>query len=76
MLDASIKRLKQSLANANALDAKMWVFHPGARTGISQFYPDADFKRNMRKHQRTLCSRRRIRRKHCNGEFAGVNTGF
>jgi len=41
---ASMKRLKQSLANANALDAKMWVFHPAQRTGIGQFYPDADYQ--------------------------------
>ncbi len=44
MLNASMKRLRQSLANANAIDAKMWVFHPGQRTGIGQFYPDADYK--------------------------------
>ena len=44
LLDASMKRLTQSIANANAIDAKMWVFHPGQRTGIGQFYPGADFK--------------------------------
>ena len=44
MLNASMKRLKQSLINAKAIDAKMWVFHPAQRTGIGQFYPDADFK--------------------------------
>jgi sugar phosphate isomerase/epimerase len=44
MLNASLKRLKQSLINASAIDAKMWVFHPAQRTGIGQFYPDADFK--------------------------------
>ncbi|MCW3998616.1 MAG: sugar phosphate isomerase/epimerase [Candidatus Bathyarchaeota archaeon] len=44
MLAASMKRLKQSLANARAIDAKMWVFHPAQRTGIGQFYPDEDFK--------------------------------
>ncbi len=44
LLNASMKRLKQSLQNANALDAKLWVFHPGQRTGIGQFYPGADFK--------------------------------
>ncbi len=47
ILEASIKRLKQSLNYANALDAKLWVFHPGARTGISQFYPNADWKQNI-----------------------------
>jgi len=44
LLDASMKRLKQSLKNANDIDAKIWVFHPGQRTGIGQFYPNADFK--------------------------------
>jgi sugar phosphate isomerase/epimerase len=44
LLNASLKRLTQSLANANAINAKMWVFHPGQRTGIGQFYPGADFK--------------------------------
>ena len=46
LLNASMKRLKQSLVNANAIDAKLWVFHPGQRTGIGQFYPGADFKQN------------------------------
>jgi sugar phosphate isomerase/epimerase len=44
LLNASLKRLEQSLANANAIDAKIWVFHPGQRTGIGSFYPGADFK--------------------------------
>lgn len=44
LLNASLKRLKQSLKTASALDAKLWVFHPGQRTGIGQFYPGADFK--------------------------------
>lgn len=46
MLNASMKRLKQSMTYANVLDAKLWVFHPGAKTGIAQFYPGADWKQN------------------------------
>jgi sugar phosphate isomerase/epimerase len=46
MLNASLKRLKQSLQNARTMDAKLWVFHPGQRTGIGQFYPGQDFKQN------------------------------
>jgi len=46
ILTASMKRLKQSLAYANELDAKVWVFHPGALTGITQFYPGAEWKQN------------------------------
>ena len=42
-----MKRLKQSMAYANQLDAKVWVFHPGAKTGIGQFYPGADWKQNI-----------------------------
>jgi sugar phosphate isomerase/epimerase len=46
ILSASLKRLKLSMSFANALDAKVWVFHPGAKTGISQFYPGAEWKQN------------------------------
>jgi sugar phosphate isomerase/epimerase len=51
ILNTTIKRLKQSLANANAIDAKIWVFHPGAKTGIGQFYPGADWKQNIQSIQ-------------------------
>ena len=51
MLDASMKRLKQSMAFANQLDAKVWVFHPGAKTGIGQFYPNGDWKQNNKSIQ-------------------------
>ena len=47
MLAASMKRLRQSMAYANEMDAKVWVFHPGAKTGIGQFYPGADWKQNI-----------------------------
>ncbi|MGA2385320.1 MAG: sugar phosphate isomerase/epimerase family protein [Candidatus Bathyarchaeia archaeon] len=46
ILAASMKRLRQSMAYANEMDAKIWVFHPGSKTGISQFYPGADWKQN------------------------------
>ncbi len=46
MLNTAMKRLKQSIADANDIDAKIWVFHPGTQTGISQFYPGADWKQN------------------------------
>jgi sugar phosphate isomerase/epimerase len=51
MLNASMKRLKQSMVIANAMDAKVWVFHPGAKTGIGQFYPDGDWKQNCQSIQ-------------------------
>jgi sugar phosphate isomerase/epimerase len=46
ILKASMKRLKQSLEYAHDLDAYLWVFHPGSKSGISSFYPDADWKQN------------------------------
>ena len=46
ILSASVKRLKESMAFASELNAKVWVFHPGAKTGISQFYPGAEWKQN------------------------------
>jgi sugar phosphate isomerase/epimerase len=48
LLNASMKRLEQSMVYARDLDAQLWVFHPGARTGISSFYPNQDWKQNIR----------------------------
>jgi sugar phosphate isomerase/epimerase len=47
VLNTSLKRIKQSIIHANDLNAKLLVFHPGAHTGISQFYPGADWKQNI-----------------------------
>jgi sugar phosphate isomerase/epimerase len=48
MLRAMLKRLEQSIANASDLDAYMWVFHPGLKTGISMFYPSMDWLQNLK----------------------------
>lgn len=48
ILNASLKRLKESMAYAAALNAKLWVFHPGNKTGISTFYPGEDWKQNIK----------------------------
>ena len=47
MLKASMKRLEQSMQFAWDLDAYLWVFHPGCKSGISSFYPGADWKQNV-----------------------------
>ncbi len=47
MLKASMKRLKQSLAYARDLNAYLWVFHPGNKSGIAAFYPGAEWKQNL-----------------------------
>ncbi|MCW4044881.1 MAG: sugar phosphate isomerase/epimerase [Candidatus Bathyarchaeota archaeon] len=54
LLNASLKRLKQSMAYAAALNAKLWVFHPGIKTGISSFYPGKDWAQNLQSI-RALC---------------------
>ena len=52
ILDAALNRLKVSLQNARAMDAKTWVFHPGALTGISQFYPGKQWTQNIESIQK------------------------
>jgi len=51
MLNASLKRLTKSLYYTHTLDAKLWIFHPGARTGISSFYPGAEWTQNTQSIQ-------------------------
>jgi sugar phosphate isomerase/epimerase len=54
MLKAMLKRLEKSISLANILEAYVWVFHPGLKTGISMFYPGADWIQNC-KTARLLC---------------------
>ena len=51
LLKAMIKRLEKSLANANALNAYIWIFHPGLETGISMFYPGEAWIQNRKTAQ-------------------------
>lgn len=48
ILKAMLKRLKKSITCASALDAYMWVFHPGLKTGVSMFYPGRDWLQNLK----------------------------
>jgi sugar phosphate isomerase/epimerase len=47
LLNATLRRLKKSIVNANALECEMWIFHPGLKTGTSMFYPGMDWARNL-----------------------------
>jgi sugar phosphate isomerase/epimerase len=47
LLNAILRRLKQSIINTSVLNAQSWVFHPGMKTGISMFYPGMDWVRNL-----------------------------
>jgi sugar phosphate isomerase/epimerase len=44
ILNATLRRLKQSMIYAKELDAELFVLHPGQKTGISPFYPDCDWQ--------------------------------
>jgi len=48
MLKATLKRLEKSIAYASALNAYVWVFHPGLKTGVSMFYPGVDWLQNRK----------------------------
>ncbi|MDH7477477.1 MAG: sugar phosphate isomerase/epimerase family protein [Candidatus Bathyarchaeota archaeon] len=48
MLKAMITRLEKSMAYASALNASIWVFHPGLKTGVSMFYPGMDWLQNLK----------------------------
>ena len=36
---AVLNLLKKSIVNSGKLDCKLWIFHPGSKTGLSHFYP-------------------------------------
>jgi len=44
---AILRRLEKSLTHSRKLDCRLWVFHPGLKTGISYFYPDLDWRLNI-----------------------------
>ncbi|MEM2104695.1 MAG: sugar phosphate isomerase/epimerase [Candidatus Bathyarchaeia archaeon] len=51
LLKAMLKRLECSIKFARDLEACVWVFHPGLKTGVSMFYPQADWTQNCRTAQ-------------------------
>ena len=44
---AVLKRLTKSIVYAGQLGCRLWLFHPGSRTGLSQFYPGEDWQLNL-----------------------------
>jgi len=47
LLNATMRRLKESIVNSASLDCRLWVFHPGMKAGVSMFYPGMDWTRNL-----------------------------
>jgi sugar phosphate isomerase/epimerase len=44
---AVLKRLERSIVFSGQLGCRLWLFHPGSRTGLSQFYPGNDWQLNL-----------------------------
>jgi sugar phosphate isomerase/epimerase len=44
---AVLKRLEKSIIFTGQLDCNLWLFHPGSKTGLSQFYPEKDWQNNL-----------------------------
>ncbi|MFQ6080499.1 MAG: sugar phosphate isomerase/epimerase family protein [Candidatus Bathyarchaeia archaeon] len=42
-----LRRLEKSILYARQLDCRLWVFHPGLKTGVSSFYPGLDWRLNL-----------------------------
>ena len=40
ILEATLRRLRESIRNSATLDCRLWVLHPGLMTGISFFHPE------------------------------------
>jgi sugar phosphate isomerase/epimerase len=48
ILKAMLKRLEKSIKFTSEIEALVWVFHPGLKTGISMFYPEVDWFQNCK----------------------------
>lgn len=44
---AVLKRLRQSLILSGQLGCRLWLFHPGFRSGLNRFYPQKDWQLNL-----------------------------
>ena len=44
---AVLKRLTKSIIIAGQLGCRLWLFHPGSRTGLSHIYPGNDWQMNL-----------------------------
>jgi sugar phosphate isomerase/epimerase len=47
LLNATLRRLKESIVNSAGLNCRLWVFHSGMKAGVSMFYPGMDWSRNL-----------------------------
>lgn len=43
-----LKRLEKSLSYTHQLGCRLWTFHSGWKSGVSEFYPNLDWQLNLR----------------------------
>lgn len=56
-----LKRLEKSMRHTRQLKGQMWVFHSGWKTGISEFYPEADWQMNLRSIRTLQATARKLK---------------
>jgi sugar phosphate isomerase/epimerase len=56
---AILKRLEKSIVYAGQLGCRLWLFHPGSKTGLSHFYPGEDWLLNLESVRSLLTFARR-----------------
>jgi sugar phosphate isomerase/epimerase len=56
---AVLERLEHSIVVAGQLGCRLWLFHPGSRTGLSHFYPGKDWQLNLQSVHALLAVARR-----------------
>jgi len=44
---AILRRMEKSIVYAHQLGCRLWIFHPGLKTGVSSFYPGLDWRLNL-----------------------------
>ena len=49
-----LKILEKSIRCASEIDAKLWVFHPGVKTGVTYFYPGLEWRLNIESTRKLL----------------------
>jgi len=55
-----LKRLEKSLSYARQLHCRLWVFHSGWKSGISEFYPNLDWQLNLRSVRTLMTTANRL----------------
>ena len=44
---AILRRMEKSILYGHQLGCRLWIFHPGLKTGVSSFYPGLDWRLNL-----------------------------